>query len=365
MKELVKELEVECKDALFCDPHDIDLSRPYDARVNTALHYFHNYSITKSVKDNPDYALFEPFELRCEVDGILKSKNDYLKFLVEYINHKDTSDQKPIETSLVYANFDTKYLNLRVAVIPESLMDSFFEMRFNYTRLGPPDTGKGILYKIAKMFPKEYNIWRLYNHTAASRAFMEEGNIVFLIQDLKKRSFDENANRVSNGIFNGVKLVREGSNIRITKPSIQDINFQSVKAALDNQYSKRKEYLYDVFLSYCKDDLEQAQEIKAKLESKQLKCFLAKTNLGPGAIFENEIREALLLSREFCVICSETSMGRQWVTSEWAAAWVLNKFTVPVLYQMPPQKLPDRLRKFQAIDFSKIDDYVMDVLTRK
>jgi hypothetical protein len=40
-----------------------------------------------------------------------------------------------------------------------------------------------------------------------------------------------------------------------------------------------------------------------------------------------------------------------WVLSEWGAAWALGKKIVPILHRCDPEKLPDRIRRRQCIDF--------------
>ena len=92
---------------------------------------------------------------------------------------------------------------------------------------------------------------------------------------------------------------------------------------------------------------------------------MASQKVQGGNIFDAEIREALIESKEVCIVFSPSALNSEWVLSEWAAAWVLDKRIVPLLYQMPPAKLPERLRKFHAMDFSQLNKFVDQVKKRQ
>lgn len=110
--------------------------------------------------------------------------------------------------------------------------------------------------------------------------------------------------------------------------------------------------IYDVFISYSARDSESALKLRSALEAEQgLRCFLAPKGVRAGQDFADEIRLALLSSRVVCLLATPSSLGSEWVTTEWGAAWVLKKPVIPVLLRRAVDDLPDRLRRVQAVDF--------------
>jgi hypothetical protein len=128
---------------------------------------------------------------------------------------------------------------------------------------------------------------------------------------------------------------------------------------------KQKSFERDVFLSYATADKEQAERIRATLESRGLSCFMASKDMIGGDNFSDRIRDALLSSREVCVVCSPTSVISEWVLTESGAAWALKKLIVPILHRIDVNLLPERLKPLHAIDMADIDRYVSEVLNRR
>jgi hypothetical protein len=110
---------------------------------------------------------------------------------------------------------------------------------------------------------------------------------------------------------------------------------------------------YDVFLSYSTSDKDHAREIEDAIQQAGYKVFLAEKCIQPGQNFENEIRQALMFSSEVWLLLSPTSLRSEWVTTEWGAAWALDKKMIPILYRCDVSSLPDRLQNIQCIDFHR------------
>lgn len=125
-----------------------------------------------------------------------------------------------------------------------------------------------------------------------------------------------------------------------------------MEARFREQLLKEK-YQYDVFLSYSDADRDEAAQLYAAIDEAGGRAFMAPKVLSPGVDFADEIRTALENSRELWLIVSPTSIGSEWVTSEWGAAWVLRKRIVPILHRCKPEDLPDRIRKLHCTDFYK------------
>ncbi len=134
----------------------------------------------------------------------------------------------------------------------------------------------------------------------------------------------------------------------------------SSKRTLDiNDPDKVFDIQYDVFLSYSVADRETALEITQRLDEERISYFLAEKSIGPGQIWESEIKEAIRACRQFWILVTPNSLNSEWVTSEWAAAWVLEKTIVPVILRCRPDELPTRLQVYQCLDFHKIQGAIV------
>jgi len=133
------------------------------------------------------------------------------------------------------------------------------------------------------------------------------------------------------------------------------------KVQLEEHYrrqARRALYTYDVFLSYAAADSSEAQLLHDKIVAAGRKVFMAPKVLRPGDDFAEEIRMALLGSRELWLLVSPSSSSSEWVISEWGAAWALGKRIIPILHRCAPDALPARLQKLQCIDLHRIDELV-------
>lgn len=120
----------------------------------------------------------------------------------------------------------------------------------------------------------------------------------------------------------------------------------------------RQKWSYDVFLSYSERDEKSAALIREKVAAAGARLFMAPKEISPGDDFAVTIRNALRHSRELWLLLSPHSIKSEWVTTEWGAAWVLEKKIVPILYRSDVSALPDRLRGIQSVDLHAIDELV-------
>jgi hypothetical protein len=126
------------------------------------------------------------------------------------------------------------------------------------------------------------------------------------------------------------------------------------KVQLEEQYRaqlRQEKYTFDVFLSFSSRDQKQANAIHQAATSAGLHLFMAPKELKPGDDFAEEIRNALVGAAQLWMLVSPESLESEWVTSEWGAAWALDKRIVPILFRCSPEDLPDRLRRLQCVDF--------------
>jgi hypothetical protein len=114
----------------------------------------------------------------------------------------------------------------------------------------------------------------------------------------------------------------------------------------------------DIFISYSSPNREQAYAIHSQISAANKTSFLAEMNLEPGGYWQDQIRDTLKYCDAFWIVVSPDSLKSQWVTTEWAIAWALEKVIVPILYRCGPESLPERLRERQCIDFHQVTNYI-------
>jgi hypothetical protein len=110
-------------------------------------------------------------------------------------------------------------------------------------------------------------------------------------------------------------------------------------------------YIYDVFLSYSSQDVQEANKIFNAIKKAGRTVFLANKSLKPGDEFDDKIRDELLASTELWLLVRPSSLKSDWVLTEWGAAWALKKKIVPILLRCDVRQLPGRIRRRQCIDF--------------
>ena len=124
------------------------------------------------------------------------------------------------------------------------------------------------------------------------------------------------------------------------------------------------QWVYDLFISFSSANKQEANQVADQVKELGLRCFLSEKQLEYGDIWDEEIRRALLSSREICVLATKAAVRSEWVTTEWGAAWVLEKRITPVLVDLQPSELPDRLRRSQAVEYEKVTRYLKQVKGR-
>lgn len=141
---------------------------------------------------------------------------------------------------------------------------------------------------------------------------------------------------------------------RLSLETWQKINmeeeYREMKLANDSQY--------DVFLSYSSVNSSEARSVSDAITHSGKRVFLAEKSIQPGHDFEDAIRKALKGSREVWLLVSPQSMKSEWVTTEWGAAWALEKKIIPILFRCDVNSLPDRLKRIHSVDFHCYNDLI-------
>jgi hypothetical protein len=119
----------------------------------------------------------------------------------------------------------------------------------------------------------------------------------------------------------------------------------------------------DVFLSYSVGDKDQARRLFELLEENGRAVFLSE-KLSPGDKWAETILESLKGCGQFWLLVTPDSLRSEWVTTEWAAAWALEKKIIPILFRCRPEDLPGRLRDHQCIDFHQVGEWLSSPRSR-
>ncbi|PZV24981.1 MAG: hypothetical protein DCF18_01220 [Cyanobium sp.] len=133
------------------------------------------------------------------------------------------------------------------------------------------------------------------------------------------------------------------------------------KIHMEDEYREMKlakDFQYDVFLSYSSANSSEAGQISNAITNSGKKAFMAEKDIQPGHDFEEVIRMALKGSREVWLLVSPSSIKSEWVTTEWGAAWALEKKIVPILFRSDVSSLPDRLKRLHCVDFHCYNDLI-------
>jgi hypothetical protein len=353
LDELEYALNHECRSALFFDEKDIDLSMPVTALHNTALAYFHNY-VQVAKNDSKLGWLFDPFEMKCTGTGMLECSNGDLAGILK---SRERMCKEKLVPTVVFTGLDTRYLNLRTAIIPQDVLPRFFQLVVEYTRSGQPDSCCGLISSLTDLFPPGYNVWSSHNRTLRSTEKSERGSMVFLIEDRSKdfrsagATIEEASSRLSD--LNSTISLPEGVNIVFEPPSVRPVTLENVRRTVGEQLKGRG--TVDIFISYCHKDVKVANDLARRLEKAGLKCFVAPHVIEPGNPIDDEVFQAIRDCKEICVLWTESSLLSYWVHTEWGAARVLNKKIVGVLYGITAEKLPGPLRMNQVVEFHDED----------
>jgi hypothetical protein len=123
-------------------------------------------------------------------------------------------------------------------------------------------------------------------------------------------------------------------------------------------------WAFDVFLSYGSRNRDQAREIKECGDRMGVRIFMDEREIEGGDIWEERIRDALAGSRELALLATKDGLKSEWVTTEWGAAWVMQRRITPLLYRCDVDDLPRRMQQLQVLDWNNYEAYFKRVLER-
>jgi hypothetical protein len=128
---------------------------------------------------------------------------------------------------------------------------------------------------------------------------------------------------------------------------------------------KEVDYRFDVFLSFSSHNETEAEKVAAAATAAGIDVFMSERDLESGDVWDEEVRQALVSSREMAVLVTPQSLQSEWVATEWGVAWALQNRITPILLRCDVGDLPDRLKQYEARDLHDIDLYVREVVSRR
>lgn len=120
---------------------------------------------------------------------------------------------------------------------------------------------------------------------------------------------------------------------------------------VDSRYtasSSQRGYRYDLFISYAFDDKALAEELKQKLEERNLCCFLAEKDIAAGEQWQEQVLQAIQDSARVLLILTPRSYNREWITLEIGMALALRKMVIPALNYVTAEQMVEPVRQFNA-----------------
>lgn len=196
LTEIGNRLKNEFGDVLFTDPNDKELREPVvQGLPNTALAHFHRTAEEgRDGRGTRPWWVYQPLQFRCTGSGTLTPDSNGLFTAIlkseEHATPRTRCERlllgdKPMKLlpAVGYASLDTRYLSLRVAILPDHLRQQFFELSVAYQRKGPPDHSRGLVAALTGRLPRHNNIWSSVHRTLESTDFYERGQVVMLVED--------------------------------------------------------------------------------------------------------------------------------------------------------------------------------------
>lgn len=297
----------------------------------------------------------------------------------QYVISHLKSKYPDIFPAVTFAELHQRALNIRCVVIPRSESKRFFRMGIEYKRIGGNDSCVGIIHSITSKM-ENYNIWQSFNYTIDSSLNYDKGHLVFLLENNSHFGKKKQDGRSKNSYLEEAGVDFQ----KITKePEFDNITFDhltivplpdplAIKSTFEvtKEERDRKQYKYDLFISYSHHDESFVKNILAEvLGNYGLELHLDKDVFKFGDDIDTTLLSNILNSREMCVVVSKDSINSEWVTTEWGAAWVLNKTLVPIVLKKDFD-IPERLKRLSSVIVDgdstiEIEKYAQQLLATK
>ncbi|SPT52065.1 toll/interleukin-1 receptor domain-containing protein [Actinomadura madurae] len=105
-----------------------------------------------------------------------------------------------------------------------------------------------------------------------------------------------------------------------------------------------------IFLSYAAYDQPVAHFLKESLSVEMgVSFWMMSDDTPPGTVWSERIKMGIEKCDAIYSIVTPESVGRPWITAEWASFWILGKPTTPLLIDVKVERLWEPMRAFQSV----------------
>lgn len=128
--------------------------------------------------------------------------------------------------------------------------------------------------------------------------------------------------------------------------------------------------IYQIFVSYSKDDSWVAKQIKLNVDKCGARTFLYEIDVNVGDEFENKILKRIKNSNELIVLLTPYSKDKKYLWLEIGAAWGNGIKIIAILYGIKiddiskEDTVPLLLKKIKTIEINNLDDYFSQLRKR-
>lgn len=122
--------------------------------------------------------------------------------------------------------------------------------------------------------------------------------------------------------------------------------------------------IFDVFLSYSREDETRVFAVQQALEHHELQVWRDRRQIRPGEPWIEKLQAGLGSSRCVILFCSRSAAASEWVQREWNVALTVRLPIIPV--RLDDSELPLMLKPLQCVDFlnaNRLDDAVEQILS--
>lgn len=128
--------------------------------------------------------------------------------------------------------------------------------------------------------------------------------------------------------------------------------------------TKKSTSPYRVFVSHATYDKWVARVLCEKIEQLGVATFRDDRDIAGGDSIPDAIRDAIEACDEILVLLSPDSVKRSWVLFEVGMAFAFRKRSVPLMFHVSSEEIPDLIQSDRGYTLENLDDYLADLQRR-
>ena len=120
-----------------------------------------------------------------------------------------------------------------------------------------------------------------------------------------------------------------------------------------------------VFISYSRQDKDEARKIASGLKKAGIQFFLDEQSIAGGEEFQQRIKQEIFHASDMFLLVTPNSIASDWVKHEWSIALAFDKHITPILLSCSPENLPVQLAGRQTRGFHELDTIISEYKHRQ